>query len=184
MSPSQGTFKILLNQLSEIIWYSLIKSKGTLEIECVTGSFVYLYYLSVTLIGFLSLLPAIVWFRFYCRGQQRFLETPDPSVFPPVSSTPEALLAFTSTFFSTFLKQQCRFPVEQCEFPLPSSFKEEGKTSTPSSFTTTEGRVEGGKRQQRSGAPQISLAMSTHLPLSYIFWCFPLLWTVVLTEAR
>ncbi|KAJ8287858.1 hypothetical protein COCON_G00005170 [Conger conger] len=46
----------------------------------------------------------------------RFPEVPDPSVFPPVSSTPEALLAFTSTFFSTWLKQQCTFPKKQFHF--------------------------------------------------------------------
>ncbi|KAG5856348.1 uncharacterized protein zgc:174888 [Anguilla anguilla] len=102
---------------------------------------------------------------------------PDPSVFPPVSSTPEALLGFTSAFFSTWLKERCPSPVEPCVFPSPTSFHKEGKRSNHAPFNATLDEMEGGKRPQRSEVPPTSLATTTHP--SYIFWCFPLLWTVL-----
>ncbi|KAJ8354901.1 hypothetical protein SKAU_G00224680 [Synaphobranchus kaupii] len=109
---------------------------------------------------------------------QKFLESSDPSIFPSVLSTPEALFNFTSSFFSRWLYQNCPFPSEPCKFPSPPSFTEEGKRSTPAPFTN-QGSVEGGKRQKHSGEPQTCLATATHLSVSYIVWCFPLLWTVL-----
>ncbi|KAJ8289946.1 hypothetical protein GJAV_G00007040 [Gymnothorax javanicus] len=107
---------------------------------------------------------------------KKFPQPPDASVFPTVSSTPEELLTFTSTFFDSWLKKNCPEPMELCDFPLPSTFREEGKKSTPAPLSTSQSRVEEGKRQQRSGLPPSSLAASMYLSpyLSITFFCFSL----------
>lgn len=51
--------------------------------------------------------------------KQSFQETPNPSIFPSVHSSPRALLTFTSDVFAKWLALNC--PVEKvgCVFPSP-----------------------------------------------------------------
>ncbi|KAG7469293.1 hypothetical protein MATL_G00127320 [Megalops atlanticus] len=59
-------------------------------------------------------------------ADKKFREDTDPSLLPSVSSTPEALLHFTSALFSTWLEQKCPVSANPCELPmLPPSLPEE-----------------------------------------------------------
>lgn len=69
-----------------------------------------------------------IWLYFSCSQhesalslcKQSFQETPNPSVFPSVHSSPRALLTFTSDVFTKWLALNC--PVEKvgCVFPSPA----------------------------------------------------------------
>ncbi|KAL7886479.1 hypothetical protein AOLI_G00042000 [Acnodon oligacanthus] len=75
-----------------------------------------------------------------------FQETPDPSVFPSVNSSPGALLTLTSSLLSRWLELNCPTGGNACSFnsPFPTEEEEEEKKE--------EGSLEGGtgKEEERN----------------------------------
>ncbi|XP_062847811.1 uncharacterized protein zgc:174888 [Trichomycterus rosablanca] len=58
-------------------------------------------------------------------GEEGFQETPDPSFFPSVHSSPGALLDFTSEVFSKWLDLNCPVGDRTCVFATPAPAEEE-----------------------------------------------------------
>lgn len=78
-------------------------------------------------------------------SKEGFQETPDPSVFPSINSTPGTLLTFTSSLLSKWLELNCPSGENVCAFTIPSTSEEdeeeEGEQGIPDKGTGTE--VEG-----------------------------------------
>ncbi|XP_072536835.1 uncharacterized protein [Salminus brasiliensis] len=58
-------------------------------------------------------------------SKEGFQETPDPSVFPSVNSSPGTLLTFTSSLLSKWLELNCPAGENACVFPTPFTTEEE-----------------------------------------------------------
>uniref|UniRef100_A0A0E9VDF2 Uncharacterized protein n=1 Tax=Anguilla anguilla TaxID=7936 RepID=A0A0E9VDF2_ANGAN len=58
---------------------------------------------------------------------QKLQKFPDPSVFPPVSSTPEALLGFTSAFFFNMVEGTMPLSCGALCVPFSHKFPQRGK---------------------------------------------------------
>lgn len=58
-------------------------------------------------------------------SKEGFQDTPDPSVFPSVLSSPETLLNFTSSLLSKWLELNCPSGENACNFPNPFTSEED-----------------------------------------------------------
>ncbi|XP_076826969.1 uncharacterized protein LOC143473740 isoform X2 [Brachyhypopomus gauderio] len=66
-----------------------------------------------------------------------FQESPDPAVFPPVHSSPEALLTFTSALLSKWVALGCPAGQHACVFPSPAPlYPEEEEEHEEEEFVT------------------------------------------------
>ncbi|XP_036451762.1 uncharacterized protein zgc:174888 [Colossoma macropomum] len=76
-----------------------------------------------------------------------FQETPDPSVFPSVNSSPGALLTLTSSLLSRWLELNCPMGENACSFHSPCTTEEEEEEEEKKE----EGSLEGGTGKEEEG---------------------------------
>ncbi|XP_012676861.1 uncharacterized protein zgc:174888 [Clupea harengus] len=119
----------------------------------------------------------------------KFQETPDLSIFPPVSSSPDALLSFTVAVLSRWEELECPSSVSGCVFPTAAPDQEEdeedmmvsegseGNTDSQS-LQDLEREGERGKRWSITAAPTNVGAVQFPFP-GHVLWSFCLLWTAL-----
>ncbi|XP_063054894.1 uncharacterized protein zgc:174888 isoform X2 [Engraulis encrasicolus] len=126
--------------------------------------------------------------------QQRFLEKPDLSIFPPVSSSPEDLLSFTADLLSRWEALPCtEASVTNCEFhPAAPEEDDEEDDKVPSGASQEprqEPPVEQGPSSQSQKDTGMTAAPSTNRGAALLFhfpghvvvslWGIFLLWTAL-----
>lgn len=130
--------------------------------------------------------------------KQGFQETPNPSVFPSVHSSPRALLTFTSDVFTKWLALNCHVERFSCVFPSPAPLynttimeQEKGHSVTenperPAAEKSEYGKGERGKRwltlTPTNGAVELSASSPTFFLC--ILCCLLMLLEVMLKELR
>ncbi|KAL2084002.1 hypothetical protein ACEWY4_019520 [Coilia grayii] len=109
--------------------------------------------------------------------QQRFLEKPDLSIFPSVSSSPEALLSFTVDVLSRWEELKCPAGVRDCEFYTAAPEEEEdGDYEVP--YFGKEGNSQSLQELEMTAAPTNTGAALFHFP-GHVVWGVFLLWTAL-----